>query len=69
MPCATKKPTRNVCKGSDPSCFKSKSLIVLSALPVANDVSFRHARSKIGASWIRAHFFNGCRAHRGFERE
>ncbi len=49
--------TRNVCKGSGVGWLRSRSLIVLSALPVAKEVSFRQARSRMGAS---CRFFHFC---------
>jgi len=48
--------TRNVCEGSGAGWLRSRSLMVLSALPVAKEVSFRQARSRIGASWRFFHF-------------
>ena len=48
--------TRKVCKGSGVDSLTSRSLMVLSALPVAKEVSFRQARSRMGASCTLFHF-------------
>ena len=50
-----RKLTRKVWRGSEEGWETSNSLMVLSAEPVAKDVSLRQARSRMGASWRFAH--------------